>query len=210
MTSTIQPTTKTVLTSTVITYLAKLPSPPAVSTTPLPPTFLDEWTHATEDAMNVLPPNEWFPLLDLLRIGLARDLDRLALKFEYLLGTILAKVVAVPTMTKPLLLTSLKVISNALPSPVLTEGLLEPSRKEGVISIVVAGLLEQDKGLRSAAAGLAWSLAGRIVKSRTTGQSGEEGEVELVSALVEALERESESIDVGTSRLSLSSCLDLR
>lgn len=77
---------------------------------------------------------------------------------------------------------------------------------EGVTRVVVRALLDADKGVRSAGAGLGWSVVGRVWASRAEESvevGGEEWDVEVASAVVEALGRESESVDVG----ELSSCL---
>ncbi|ORY74499.1 PPPDE putative peptidase domain-domain-containing protein, partial [Leucosporidium creatinivorum] len=58
----------TVLTKTVISYLATLPAPPAKPTSPLPPTLLKSWSTATLQALDALPAKDWFPIVDLWRL----------------------------------------------------------------------------------------------------------------------------------------------
>ena len=195
------PSTIPTLTFSVIAYLTSLPTPPALPATPLPPTLTKDWTSATLNALCVLPRTEWFPLLDLWRIGLAHDLPRLSPTFATLLPQLLSEdyLLAPGINSKPLLLTTLRLLSNALPSPVLA-GILLGEKREEMTRVVVRALLAEDKGVRSCAAGLGWSVVGRLWSGRR-GEGGEEWEVEVTSALVEALRNEGESVEVGESFL---------
>lgn len=192
------------LSKTVVTYLAALPAPPARATGTLSPAFVSDWTAATAQALEKLETKDWFPVLDLLRLGLARDLPRLGSSTEFtsffpLLLTRLTTSTTLDSADKPLILTIVRLISNALPSPPLAASSLAPSALEGVTRAVIRALLDQDKGVRSAGAGLAWSLVARVWKSRESGEElgGEEWEVEVASAVLEALGREAKSVDVG-------------
>ena len=86
--------------------------------------------------------------------------------------------------------------------------------REKITRLVVGGLLSEDSGVRSAAASLAFNVSAFYQKERvegvrgsnsggagdvTEGQGEEEGdwEVEMVSAVVEALRNEKASEDVG-------------
>lgn len=197
---------KTTLTKSTIAYLAALPAPPAKPTSSLPPNLLSTWTTATNEALDVLPSSDWFPLLDVWRLALARDLTRLAAAHEFaaFFPPLIQRVSGTEVLDgaeKPLVLTLVRLISNALPSPTLVAALLgKPSLLEGVTRVVVRALLDGDKGVRSAGAGLAWSLVGRVWSARGTAEGevgGEEWEVEVASAVLEALGREGESVEVG-------------
>lgn len=100
---------------------------------------------------------------------------------------------------KPTLTTLLKLVSNSLLHPVLVEFLLEEAQVPGLTRLVVRGLLDDDKTVRSLGAGLAWSVVGRVRALVSDGEGKEEWEVEIASAVVEALGREVESADVGMS-----------
>lgn len=196
----------TTLSKTVIAYLAALPAPPARATGNLAPNFVQKWTAATAQALEKLEKKDWFPVLDLLRLGLARDLSRLAASADFVsfFPQLITRITSAETLDladKPLVLTLVRLVSNALPAPSLAASLLSPSALEGVTRVVIRALLDQDKGVRSAGAGLAWSLVGRVWKSRESGEQfgGEEWEVEVASAVLEALGREVESVDVGES-----------
>ncbi|KAL8293100.1 hypothetical protein RQP46_000794 [Phenoliferia psychrophenolica] len=199
--------TPTTLTKRVIAYLATLPTPPAAPTTPLSPGLVDAWKSATLNALAVLPPASWFPVLDLWRIGLARDGARLAPAFAGILPSLLSTVanpalLDSPDMIKPLLLTTLRLVSNALPIDTLVIALLSPAGAvQDTTRLVVRALLDADKSVRSVGAGLAWSIVGRVWQHRKKEDGeivgGEEWEVEIACAILEALGREDESVEVG-------------
>lgn len=75
---------------------------------------------------------------------------------------------------------------------------------ENILSVTVDSLLHPDQSVRSAAAGVAVNLAGwrhRISKEQSKGAdegSEHDWEVELVSAVIEAIDREADE-DVGKS-----------
>jgi desumoylating isopeptidase 1 len=85
--------------------------------------------------------------------------------------------------------------------------------------VLVPGLLSEDAAVRTSAASLAFNVAGWMQRGRVGREEGgggegvredeEDGEweVEMVSAVVEAIERETNSEDVGGWTLSF--CLSL-
>ena len=212
--------TPTVLTKRCVAYLATLPAPPAVPTNALPPGFVDAWTAATLNALLTLPPSAYFPVLDLWRVGLARDGARLALSFAQTLPSVLTAV-ASPTlldsdeMSKPLLTTTLRLVSNALPFDSLVLTLLSPAGAvQETTRLVVRALLDQDKGVRSIGAGLVWSIIGRVWQHRKKEDGevfgGEEWECEVACAVLEALRREHESVEIGEWTISVTERNDQR
>lgn len=74
--------------------------------------------------------------------------------------------------------------------------------RPNVTKLVIKALLDQDKSVRSAGAGLVWSITGRFWNERNRGTStgiesvDEEWEVEIGSAVLEAIGREVESSEV--------------
>lgn len=205
--SALLPTTSATLTKRVIAYLATLPAPPTTPTSALPSGLEEAWSSATATALSVLPPAEWFPVLDLWRIGLARDGKRLSPSFAALLPSLLSAIADPKLLDSPegmtkALLTSLRLVSNALPFEPLVAVLLAPEggRREATTRLVVRALLDPDTSVRSVGAGLAWSIVGRVWQEREKGgeaEGGEEWEVEVACAVLEALGREAESFEVG-------------
>lgn len=209
------------LTKRVPSYLAGLPVPSA--TVPLPAGLLEAWLPATLTAAQSLPVADRFPMVDLVRLGLARDADRLAAAPSFVawlpsLISHLAHDLDLDEPDRPYLLTALRVISNALVSPRLTARLFAPDCLPDVTRLVLRALLDpQDPKMRSAGAGTAWSVVARVYAARVGNgglsveagkqhalgsQGGEEWEVELASAVLEALAKETESLDVGGSPMS--------
>lgn len=203
----LKPTTVPTLTKTVIAYLATLPAPPAKPTSPLPPTLVAAWIDATNDALHHLTPTEWFPLLDLWRLALARDGPRLGpapAVPAFLAGTVRTLAARRDALDKPTLLTATRLVSSALAVPELVTALLTPVGRAGarseVAAVAVRAVLEADEGVRSVGAGLAWSVVGRVwaVREGSEGVVGEEEwDVEVASAVVEAVGKEDKSGEVG-------------
>lgn len=106
------------------------------------------------------------------------------------------------------ILTVLRMLSNSFSNSTLTQVLLSGSSRSEVTSLLVTTLLHEDAAVRTAAASLAFNVAtylqkGRVEKVR--GGGGAEGaeedgdwEVEMTSAVIEAIDREKGSEEVGT------------
>lgn len=100
----------------------------------------------------------------------------------------------------------LRLLSNAFASPKLAKTLFSTMRAE-LTDVLVPSLLHVDGAVRMAAASLAFNVAAYFQKGRVdrlkgnviSVQEDEEWEVEIVSAVVEALDRETKSEEVGTS-----------
>ena len=197
--------TKPTLTKTAISYLAALPAPPAKPISPLQPGLVPAWINATTDALVQLPPAEWFPVLDLWRLALARDGARLGAAPAvpaFLSQAVKTLASERDAMDKPLILTAVRLISNALAVPELVTALLTPvgGARSEVAAVAVRALLDADEGVRSAGAGLAWSTVGRVWLAREGSEkveSEEEWDVEVASAVLEAVGKEDKSAEVG-------------
>lgn len=199
--SSIPTTTSLILTQTVIAFLQ---SPTA--TTKVPLRLPQQWSSATMNALENLPYTEWFPVLDLWRVGIALHPIELAESFSNLLPKILNEKYLLKDFkieSKALLITSIRLLSNALALPNLAKGLLNGNTlRPNVTKLVIKALLDQDKSVRSAGAGLVWSITGRFWNERNRGTStgiesvDEEWEVEIGSAVLEAIGREVESSEV--------------
>lgn len=129
-----------------------------------------------------------------------------------------------PPLPKPFLLTTLRMLSNAFSNERLARTLLDPATREtlgrtwsgrqDLTSLVVPALLHDDLGVRTAAASLTFNIAVYVQKPRfeaqRSGRRGDEGpgenesegdwEVEMISAILEALRTETSSEDVGKFR----------
>lgn len=129
-----------------------------------------------------------------------------------------------PPLPKPFILTTLRMLSNAFSNERLAHTLLDPTTREtlgrtwsgrqDLTSLVVPALLHDDLGVRTAAASLTFNIAVFVQKPRfeaqRRGRRGDEGsgdndsegdwEVEMISAILEALRIETSSEDVGKFR----------
>ncbi|GJN89479.1 hypothetical protein Rhopal_002465-T1 [Rhodotorula paludigena] len=215
-----------VLSKGVPQYLATLPAPPAPpSAAPLPASLLEAWLPATLRALQALSsPSAKFPVLDLVRLALARDSARLGAQLALLsflpsLLSHLASDLDHPSPDRSYLLTALRVSSNALLAPPLAARLLAPDVRPALTRLIVRALLDpEDPKIRSAGAGAAWSVVARVSAARigegagearavesegehaigvTNGgdEGGEEWEAEVASAVLEALGKEEESVE---------------
>ncbi|GAA5866734.1 hypothetical protein JCM8547_002742 [Rhodosporidiobolus lusitaniae] len=224
---------KDVLTERVISYLSTLPAPPSPApTAPIPSDLLEPWLSASLSALSAFPSapssgDSKFPIVDLLRLALARDSLRLSSQPAFLtfLPTLLSHLASDldhDTPSRPYLLTSLRLVSNTLTSPALTARILAPDCLPSATRLIIRALLDpEDAKLRAAGAGLAWSVVARVHaarigessaaaaveggkveehaiggKSETEEGGGEEWEGEVAAAVVEALQKETESVEV--------------
>ena len=120
---------------------------------------------------------------------------------------------SVPSSPRATLLTLLRLTANALGTP-LSRSLLPaagaPEARGALTSVLVQTLLHEDRLVRVAAASLAFNVGAWVQKGRVARIKGEEvadgiradeedgeWEVELVSAVAEALAGEEESEDAG-------------
>ena len=177
--------------------------------------------------MKVLPKEQLFPLIDLWRIGLLDNSisgwcasttapDSAVTNPVLLLLDIAASDPS--SLPKPVVLTTLRMLSNAFANATLSRCLLSrdevgagSSTRQALTTVLVATLLHHDAGVRTAAASLAFNVSTFVQKPRVeavrSGRRGEdvpgddesegEWEVELVSAIIEALRNENTSEDVG-------------
>ena len=182
------------------------------------------WTGATTKIASALKPEETFPLIDLWRVGLmnpritttlalnlspnsssSNALDPLSPLLSFTASTLKSAGSSTP---KPLLLTALRLLTNTLASFPLANLILTAetdklsTMQEHLMSIAIESLLHPETGVRSAGAGVAINLASwrhrRAKETKTPAEDGLEvgWEVELVSALVESIARETDE-DIG-------------
>lgn len=178
--------------------------------------ILIAWSQSTLALTAALPPASLFPLVDLWRLAL---LDPNVSKWASptsasdpisIFMTKAAEALQDTDRASSLrnfILTVLRLLSNAFASPVLAQKLLLHETKKTMTAVLVPSLLHADGAVRTAAASLAFNVAGIIQKGRIAnvrqGSSSEavvedeDWELELVSAVVEALDRERASEEVG-------------
>ncbi|EJC97999.1 DUF862-domain-containing protein [Fomitiporia mediterranea MF3/22] len=224
---------KKVLSSSVIPFLktrtdAKLKnSVPSLASTKK---VCEDWTTISTGLVKALPQAQLFPLVDLWRIGLLDnsisswcasttvDVQGM-MKNPVLLLLSNAASGDMSTLPKPVILTTLRMLSNAFANVTLARTLLNPSSPSSSSSslsarqmltiLLVSSLLHEDSAVRTAAASLAFNVSlfyqkprveaarsGRRGEEEGEGESDGEWEVEVVSAVVEALRTEVGSEDV--------------
>ncbi|BEJ11187.1 hypothetical protein CspHIS471_0106090 [Cutaneotrichosporon sp. HIS471] len=188
------------------------------------PGLVDKWTAATTALLGSLKPAETFPLIDLWRVGLTNT--RLVSALVVRLGpncTSAEPLVPILSLTssqlasqgaatpRPLLLTTLRLSTNALAPLPLANLVLSGTLQEPLVSVLVESLLHTEVSVRKAAADVAVNAAAwRHRAAKESGQAAQEGpepewEVELLSALLESIGREADP-DVG-HRLLVASAL---
>ncbi|KAK7056967.1 hypothetical protein VNI00_002685 [Paramarasmius palmivorus] len=208
---------KRIISTSVLPYLKSRFMPPEALKNKLPsanPTLLSAWNQATVTLAKLLPPESLFPLVDMWRLALLDPAvgtwcaaNPLASPITTLLNVPSTKT-TVQQCPRPYMLTLLRLLSNAFSSSVLSPRLLIDSLRSDMTAVLVPSLLHSDAGVRTAAASLAFncsaflqSLRVEAVKSGggATGAGdieNEDWEVETVSAVIEAIDREKESEDV--------------
>ncbi|KAL1745277.1 PPPDE putative peptidase domain-containing protein [Schizophyllum fasciatum] len=175
------------------------------------PTALSAWTSATNTLASILPAESLFPLADLWRLVI---LDPYA-------GTWCASAIAshsadpITTLlrahrkdpaARSLLLTTLRLLANAFAHRALARTLVTGATRGEFTAALVPALLHEHAGVRTAAASVAFNAAAALQRARVESvQSGgggyadgedEDWEIEMVSAVVEALDKERASEDV--------------
>lgn len=159
-----------------------------------------------------LQSSQCFPLFDMLKFAvLSPKVAELAAESlnreDNIVSNILSKGTS-GSLTRPTQITLLRLLCNCFTNPILAGRLLsEHKARDKVSSILVQALLEEDNTIRVAAGSLAYNTACWLRKQRKNWvddrasdeagyQEREEFEIELCSALLEALERE-DTLEVG-------------
>lgn len=175
--------------------------------------LLQKWSAATQDLLPALQPTETFPLIDLWRIALqcqpiipfiglglstaSSNAEPITSIISLASNTFSSSPEAIP---KPFILTVLRLLTNFTSCVELTNLVLahdgNVSTSEQLISVLVESLLYPDVGVRSAAAGVAFNIGLWRHHNVVEETPNVDWELEVVSGLVEALDRE-EDEDVG-------------
>ncbi|KAL7418862.1 hypothetical protein Q5752_006546 [Cryptotrichosporon argae] len=184
--------------------------------------IVERWTASTAALLTALKPEQVFPLIDLWRIGLTLEkvvhaLARVLSPSSTVpnpLGPIVALAAAQlrangPATPKPLLLTSLRLLTNLLAPLPLANLVLAPPPTAGLgalqadaVHVLVDALLHADAAVRKAAGEVAVNVAawrhrvgkgrakGEGIEGEDEGQEAAEWEVEVLSAVLEGIARE--------------------
>jgi len=159
-----------------------------------------------------LEADQCFPLFDILKYAVLQpNVAELAAesltKEDNIVSNILSKGTS-SNLIRPTQITLLRLLCNCFSNPILGARLLsEHTARDKVSSILVRALLEEDNTIRVAAGSLAYNVTCWLRKQRKTWiddkasdedrySEREEFEIELCTAILEALERE-DSLDVG-------------
>ena len=157
-----------------------------------------------------LPAASMFPLFDIWRLAILEPAIA-QVTLAPLVKVLTLNSESVSSSPRATLLTLLRLVTNALGGS-LSRSLLPPEAQEAraaLTSVLVQTLLHQDRLVRVAAASLAFNVGAWVQKGRVARMKGEvidgiregeedgEWEVELVSAVAEALSGEEESEDAG-------------
>lgn len=205
---------KQILAGTVAPYLkARFVATPTSKLPSASPALLTAWSQSTSTLAAALPIASLFPLVDLWRLALldpsisawatpTAPSDPLFLFLDKAAAALRTPDAA--TNPRNYLLTVLRLLANAFSSPALAQKLFLSART-AVAAVLVPSLLHTDGAVRTAAASLAFNAAAFVQKGRVEKVRGgaaqvyedEDWEVEMVSAVVEAIDRETASEEVG-------------
>ena len=189
------------------------------------PAILTSWTQATSALALALPVESLFPLVDMWRLAFLDPavgswLAALDSPTDPIISVFLPKAIEALDNINPssykgsrnYILTILRMLCNAFSHSALSRKLLllstSPTR-EKVTQVLVPSLLHADALVRTAAASLAFDVSTVLQTSRVESVKSGRGikpyeddrfvdwEVEMVSAVVEAIDREKENEEVG-------------
>jgi hypothetical protein len=185
------------------------------------PAILTPWAQATSVLTAKLPPASLFPLVDLWRLALLDPAVGIWISSSSPsspdpIKTFIDKFSQDPTAAQQrnYTLTLLRLLSNVFSSPALSRWLFTVHKGSMTRDVLVPSLLHGDPVVQTAAASLAFNAAGWVQRGRVGRVQGtlavngvgdgmsedeedEEWEVEMISAVVEAIEREGSTEDVG-------------
>ena len=206
---------------------ARFPSPPSADTKTLPsatPAILSSWIQATNALVLALPVESLFPLVDMWRLAFLdpsvgswlANLNSTNPGTDPITMFLPKTINALDNPSKGsrnYVLTVIRMLCNVFSHTALSHQLLSSSvmREKITAEALVPSLLHSDGLVRTAAASLAFDVSTVLQKSRVEAvksgrgikpyRAAEDGfadwEVEMVSAVIEALAREKENEEVG-------------
>ena len=199
---------KQTLSKTVLPFLkASTATPPAQQSRS---TTFDHWPALTSSLAANLKLSELFPLVDVWRIALLNASfaawNATKKVQEGPLQLFVDKALQAEDAPRNYLLTVLRMLSNTFSNQVLVREMILFARG-GVTKVLVDAVLHDDASVRTAAASLAFNIAAYLqklridkVKARDDGKGAEEDEeweLEIVVAVLGAIERETSSEETG-------------
>lgn len=216
--------TKGALESTVLPYLkGRFPKTPSTNLPSATPALLEVWCRVTETLASVLPIESLFPVVDMWRLSL---LDPVVATWiagspphnpvTLFVPKAIEALQAPSKASRNYILTVLRMLANGFANPASARWLALGPARDNVTQVVIPSLLHEDATVRTSAASLAFNMAVVIQKPRVEalrsgrrwtmeieGEAVGEWEVEMVSAVTEAIEREKENEEVRESLHSL-------
>ncbi|KAJ8516656.1 hypothetical protein ONZ45_g6077 [Pleurotus djamor] len=198
---------------------------------PVDPSLLRQWSTVTCTLLDTLPLENLFPLLDMWRlafldagVGLhwanSRPTSDTGFNPIVAFVTKFQTTLSDPSSHAKLrnsILMLLRLLANTFSTPEFSNTMLTPALRNGWTPIVVTCLLHEDPQVRTAAASLAFNAAAFVQKQRVTklhsgsladhASENEDWELEIVSAVIEALDRETENEEVVHRLTACLTCL---
>ncbi|KAJ8080411.1 hypothetical protein PM082_017244 [Marasmius tenuissimus] len=219
---------KKTIVGSVIPYLKSrsAPTPPPKTLPSANPTLLAAWNQTTTALSATLSPEHLFPLVDMWRLALldpavgtwcASNLSASPL----VTFSRVASKSSIQQCPRPYTLTLLRLLSNAFSSNVLAPQFFFGNLRTETTALLVPSLLYNDASVRNAAASLTFNMAAFLQNRRMegvrnggsgagvekNGMEDEDWEVEMVSAIVEAIDREKSAEDVVHRLVASLGCL---
>jgi len=168
--------------------------------------MLTEWTNASKALIFALPIEQLFPVVDLWRIcfldptvgtWVSEEHAKTSGTTSSTISEFLNKAQFKP-LPRSFVLTLLKCFCNAFGAPALSQQLLSPGPlRDKLTNLAILQLLEDDNSIRTTAASLVFNIASSTQAQREDAgrndispQNYVEWEIEVVSAVIEAIRRE--------------------
>lgn len=227
---------KSAISTVVTTYLKPqfvvTGSPGANGNVPLPlptkPDILEAWLQATTSMVSNLPVESIFPVADLWRLAVlnapvclwidSRPPSKPNDPLEVLLPKAALAVDSSSKGARNFTLIMLRFLCNCFSHACLANRLLRTGIRDQVTTVLIASLLHPDAAVRTASASLAFNAAAVLQKERVDAVKSGRGiqseseddladwQVEVMTAVVEALNREKENEEVGALLPIVLSC----
>ncbi|KAF5324515.1 hypothetical protein D9611_004484 [Ephemerocybe angulata] len=208
---------KDALSRVVLPYLkSRFPQTPSGNVPSASATILEFASKATDTLVQVLLIESLFPVVDIWRLAL---LDPFVSNWIFtspaqnpitlLLPKAIDALQAPSKASRNYILTVLRMLANGFANPASARWLMLGVPRESATQVLIPSLLHDDATVRTAAASLAFNLAAALQKPRvdamrngtrwTTQSEGEDvgdWEVEMASAITEAIDREKDNEEI--------------
>lgn len=216
---------KSTVSDVVTTYLkprfALIGSTKNANVPPAKVDTLEAFSQATTAMAAVLPVESLFPVADLWRLAIldpsvcvwivSHPLSNSKDPFEILLPRTVLALDAPSKGARNFSLIMLRFLCNSLSHTSLANRLLRTGIRDQITAVLIASLLHSDATVRTASASLAFNTAAVLQRDRVIAVKSSHGggilaeseedvaewEIEVITAVVEALHRENENEEVG-------------